>query len=106
MRLLVTGGAGFIGSYYVRSALSGRYLALADAEVVVFDLLTYAGTLTNLAAVLDSPRLRFVFGLLSQPGAPEAPEEPAAPTDAAEERDELVEKAKELFGAEHVKVMD
>jgi dTDP-glucose 4,6-dehydratase len=62
MRLLVTGGAGFIGSYYVRSALSGRYLALADAEVVVLDLLTYAGTLTNLAAVLDSPRLRFVEG--------------------------------------------
>src|SRR5687768_8894601 len=48
MRLLVTGGAGFIGSYYVRSALSGRYLASADAEVVVLDLLTYAGTLTNL----------------------------------------------------------
>ena len=34
----------------------------ADAEVVVLDLLTYAGTLTNLAPVLDSPRLRFVQG--------------------------------------------
>ncbi len=62
MRLLVTGGAGFIGSHYVRSAASGRYLALADAEIVVLDLLTYAGRLTNLAAVLDSPRLRFVEG--------------------------------------------
>ncbi len=62
MRILVTGGAGFIGSSYVRSAVAGRYPALADAEIVVLDLLTYAGTLTNLAPVLDAPRLRFVQG--------------------------------------------
>src|SRR5690606_41818769 len=49
VRVLVTGGAGFIGSHYVRSLLSGAYPAYADAEVVVLDLLTYAGTLTNLA---------------------------------------------------------
>ena len=58
MRILVTGGAGFIGSNFVRRALTGAYPALADAEIVVLDLLTYAGNLTNLAPVLDSPRLR------------------------------------------------
>src|SRR3954447_15052811 len=62
MRVLVTGGAGFIGSSYVRSVVEGRYPAFGDAELVVLDLLTYAGTLTNLAPVLDSPRLRFVEG--------------------------------------------
>jgi dTDP-glucose 4,6-dehydratase len=62
MRLLVTGGAGFIGSHYVRSVLSGAYPTLADADVVVLDKLTYAGNLANLAPVQDSPRLRFVEG--------------------------------------------
>lgn len=62
MRLLVTGGAGFIGSAYVRSVIGGVYPEFAGAEVVVLDLLTYAGTLTNLAPVADSPRLRFVHG--------------------------------------------
>ncbi|PPK69801.1 dTDP-glucose 4,6-dehydratase [Actinokineospora auranticolor] len=62
MRVLVTGGAGFIGSHYVRQALSGAYPALADAEVVVFDKLTYAGNRANLDPVADSARLRFVEG--------------------------------------------
>lgn len=50
MRVLVTGGAGFIGSHYVRSLLAGCYPAFAGAEVVVLDLLTYAGSRANLPA--------------------------------------------------------
>jgi dTDP-glucose 4,6-dehydratase len=62
MRVLVTGGAGFIGSHYVRTMLSGGYPGFEDAEVTVFDKLTYAGNLANLAPVADSPRYRFVRG--------------------------------------------
>ena len=64
MRVLVTGGAGFIGSHYVRTLLAGGYPAFAGAEVVVLDLLTYAGTRTNLP--LD-PRLTFVHGDIRDP---------------------------------------
>ncbi|SFB63427.1 dTDP-glucose 4,6-dehydratase [Amycolatopsis marina] len=62
MRVLVTGGAGFIGSHYVRQVLSGQYPTLSEADVVVLDKLTYAGSEANLAPVADSPRLRFVRG--------------------------------------------
>ncbi|KAA9158902.1 dTDP-glucose 4,6-dehydratase [Amycolatopsis acidicola] len=62
MRVLVTGGAGFIGSHYVRQAVSGAYPELADAEVVVLDKLTYAGNEANLAPVAGSQRLEFVRG--------------------------------------------
>jgi len=62
MRILVTGGAGFIGSHYVRTLLSGGYPGFEDAEVTVFDALTYAGNLANLAPVAHSPRYRFVRG--------------------------------------------
>jgi dTDP-glucose 4,6-dehydratase len=48
MRILVTGGAGFIGSHYVRTMLTGGYPGFEDAEVTVFDKLTYAGNLANL----------------------------------------------------------
>ncbi|MFC4529929.1 dTDP-glucose 4,6-dehydratase [Sphaerisporangium dianthi] len=51
MRVLVTGGAGFIGSHYVRTLVRGGYPAFAGAEVTVLDLLTYAGNLANLAPV-------------------------------------------------------
>ncbi len=57
MRLLVTGGAGFIGSHYVRTLLSGGYPGYEDAEVTVLDKLTYAGNLANLAPVAG----RFTF---------------------------------------------
>jgi dTDP-glucose 4,6-dehydratase len=62
MRVLVTGGAGFIGSHYVRKVLGGAYDTMADAEVVVLDKLTYAGNEANLESVRDNPRLRFVRG--------------------------------------------
>jgi dTDP-glucose 4,6-dehydratase len=62
MRVLVTGGAGFIGSHFVRQLLSESYPWLADAEVVVLDKLTYAGNEANLGPVAEDPRLRFVRG--------------------------------------------
>jgi len=62
MKILVTGGAGFIGSHYVRTVLSGRYAGFSDVAVVVLDKLTYAGNLANLDAVRDNPRFAFVEG--------------------------------------------
>lgn len=56
--LLVTGGAGFIGSNFVHYILD-KY---ADCKVVVYDKLTYAGNLDNLRDVADDPRYRFVRG--------------------------------------------
>jgi dTDP-glucose 4,6-dehydratase len=62
MRLLVTGGAGFIGSHYVRSVLAGAWGGARPERVVVLDRLTYAGNLANLADVRDDDRLEFVEG--------------------------------------------
>lgn len=57
-KLLIAGGAGFIGSNFVHLALE-RWL---DDEVVVLDALTYAGKLENLADIADDPRFTFVQG--------------------------------------------
>ena len=64
----MTDGAGFIGSNYVRQAISGDYPALADAHILVLDKLTYAGVLANLDPVKDSPRLTFVRGDICDQG--------------------------------------
>jgi dTDP-glucose 4,6-dehydratase len=56
-RVLVTGGAGFISSTFVR-----HLLAATPYEVVSLDALTYAGNLENLADVMAHPRLSFVHG--------------------------------------------
>ncbi|HXQ22338.1 MAG TPA: dTDP-glucose 4,6-dehydratase [Candidatus Acidoferrales bacterium] len=58
MKILITGGAGFIGSNCVRYLLAQH----ADDEVVNLDALTYAGNLENLADVAAQPRYRFVRG--------------------------------------------
>jgi dTDP-glucose 4,6-dehydratase len=60
MRILVTGGAGFIGSHYVRTLLAGGYPGFDDPAVTVLDKLTYAGNLANLDPVAG--RYEFVHG--------------------------------------------
>lgn len=62
MKILVTGGAGFIGSNFVRRTLEDAYPGLGGADVVVLDALTYSGNLENLSPVADSPRYSFVHG--------------------------------------------
>jgi dTDP-glucose 4,6-dehydratase len=58
MRVLVTGGAGFIGSHFVRHLLTAH----PDYAVVNLDKLTYAGNPANLTDVAADPRYRFVHG--------------------------------------------
>jgi len=59
--LLITGGAGFIGSNFVRHVLSQR----DDVRIVNYDKLTYAGNLENLADIKESERYHFVRGDIS-----------------------------------------
>ncbi|RXZ51027.1 dTDP-glucose 4,6-dehydratase [Agromyces fucosus] len=68
MKILVTGGAGFIGSNFVRRTLEDAYPGLEGAEVVVLDALTYSGNLENLAPVAGSSRYRFVQGDIRHAG--------------------------------------
>jgi len=59
MRMLVTGGAGFIGSNFIRFLLNDR----SDTEIVVnLDKLTYAGNLENLKDIAGNPAYRFIRG--------------------------------------------
>ncbi|HUR32611.1 MAG TPA: dTDP-glucose 4,6-dehydratase [Vicinamibacterales bacterium] len=60
----MTGGAGFIGSNFVR-----HVLARTPARIVVVDKLTYAGSLVNLAGVVDDPRVTFVKADIADRGA-------------------------------------
>ena len=57
-RLLVTGGAGFVGANFVQQWLHGH----PDDRLVVLDALTYAGNRSNLAPVENQPGFRFVHG--------------------------------------------
>ena len=58
MRLIVTGGAGFIGANFIRYILEAR----PDYSVINFDALTYAGNLENLSRLDENPRYQFVRG--------------------------------------------
>jgi dTDP-glucose 4,6-dehydratase len=58
VRVLVTGGAGFIGSNFVRHLLAAR----PEVEIINFDCLTYAGNPESLADIADNPRYKFVRG--------------------------------------------
>jgi dTDP-glucose 4,6-dehydratase len=64
MRIMVTGGAGFIGSALVR-----HLIAESPHEVLNFDKLTYAGTLSTVEEASGSPRYRFVQGDICDAGA-------------------------------------
>jgi dTDP-glucose 4,6-dehydratase len=66
MRVLVTGGAGFIGSAFVRNLLTDK-LGTTPTKVTVLDALTYSGNRANLAPVADDPRLVFVHGDITDP---------------------------------------
>ncbi|HET8868644.1 MAG TPA: dTDP-glucose 4,6-dehydratase [Agrococcus sp.] len=68
MKILVTGGAGFIGSNFVRMALDDRLPGLEGASVTVLDALTYSGNLANLAPVAEHPHYEFVHGDIRDTG--------------------------------------
>ena len=93
-RVLITGGAGFIGSCFARRLRRER----PEVDIVVLDKLTYAGNLENLAELDGQPRYRFVQGDIA---------DPKAVTDAAEGCDVIVNFAAEthvdrsLLGAGH-----
>ncbi|MYT32479.1 MULTISPECIES: dTDP-glucose 4,6-dehydratase [unclassified Streptomyces] len=69
MRILVTGGAGFIGSQFVRAALLGELPSGTGARITVLDNLTYSGNEMNLAPVAEHQGLDFVRGDIRDPAA-------------------------------------
>jgi dTDP-glucose 4,6-dehydratase len=62
MKLLVTGGAGFIGSNFVRMALTDKFPDFNVEQLTVLDLLTYAGDEENLKPIANDKRFKFVKG--------------------------------------------
>lgn len=65
MKILVTGGAGFIGSNFIYYLLENH----PEDEIVCLDALTYAGNLQNLTGAMDSPAFRFLRGDIADTGA-------------------------------------
>ncbi len=65
MRILVTGGAGFIGCNFIRHLLTSR----RDIHVLNFDKLTYAGNPESLSDLASDPRYDFVLGDINDPAA-------------------------------------
>ncbi len=68
MNILITGGAGFMGSHFTKYLL----LQYPDYRVIVFDTLTYAGNLDNLKAVEQNPQYTFIHGDICDKEAVEA----------------------------------
>ncbi len=68
MKILVTGGCGFVGSHFIRRML-GKH---PDCQMVNLDKLTYAGNPANVASVVDNPRYRFVKGDIADAAVVEA----------------------------------
>lgn len=66
--VLVTGGAGFIGSNFIHYLLENE----KEARVFNFDALTYAGNLDSLADVADDPRYQFIQGNICDAGQVDA----------------------------------
>jgi dTDP-glucose 4,6-dehydratase len=62
MRILITGGAGFIGSAYTRALLAGDLPGATGASVTVLDNLSYSGNLANLTSIAGHPGYTFVHG--------------------------------------------
>lgn len=67
MKLMVTGGAGFVGSALIRAVIASR----PEDTVLNFDKLTYAGNLDNVASVAASPNYRFIQGDITNAAAVE-----------------------------------
>ncbi len=61
MKLLVTGGCGFIGSHFIRTIFKER----PDWEVLNLDALTYAGSLTNTLDIQTHPKYKFIYGSIT-----------------------------------------
>lgn len=78
MKLFVSGGAGFIGSAFVRRMLDTD----PAVEVLVYDKLTYAGNLDNLKSVAENPRYSFVRGCICDAAAVGAALDEAGHVDA------------------------
>ena len=69
MKIFVTGGAGFIGSEFVRMSLNGdlQDIGINPTKVIVYDALTYAGNLNNLKSISSDIRYEFIQGNICDP---------------------------------------